>query len=66
MPLDADRERYGEEEVIGLDPAALVTTNAFVHRKGNVAKVLEVIDKCDTMELSGKAKVYLLKYPNAF
>lgn len=64
--MDADRERYGEEEVIGLDPARFGDDKAaFVYRKGNFAKVLEVIDKSDTMSLAGKGKNYLKQYPNA-
>lgn len=64
--IDADRERYGDEEVIGLDPARFGDDKAaFVYRKGNYAKVLEVIDKCDTMSLAGKGKNYLKQYPNA-
>lgn len=62
--LDADRERYGDEEVIGLDPARFGDDKAaFVRRKGNYAEVLEVIDKCDTMALAGKGVFYLKKYP---
>ena len=65
--IDAERERYGEEEVIGLDPARYGDDKAaFVYRKGNFAKVLEVIDKSDTMSLAGKGKNYLKQYPNAF
>jgi phage terminase large subunit len=64
--IDADREEYGEEEVIGLDPSRKgKDPAAFVYRKGNKAKVLEVIDKCDTMELVGKAVVFLKQYPKA-
>ncbi len=64
--LDADRERYGEEEVIGLDPARFGDDKAaFVYRKGNFAKVLEVIDKSDTMVLAGKGIRYLREFPNA-
>ncbi len=64
--MNADRERYGDEEVIGLDPARFGDDKAaFVYRKGNYAKVLEVIDKCDTMSLAGKGKNYLKQFPNA-
>lgn len=64
--IDADRELYGDEEVIGLDPARFGDDKAaFVYRKGNFAKVLEVIDKCDTMSLAGKGKNYLKQYPEA-
>ena len=64
--MDAERELYGDEEVIGLDPARYGDDPAaFVYRKGNFAKVLEVIDKCDTMSLAGKGKNYLKQFPNA-
>lgn len=64
--IGADREEYGEEEVIGLDPSRKgKDPAAFVYRKGNRAKVLETIDKCDTMELVGKAVVYLKAHPKA-
>lgn len=64
--IGADRELYGDEEIIGLDPARFGSDEAyFVHRKGNKARVLEVVDKSDTMVLAGKAKVWLKKYPEA-
>ena len=64
--INADREEYGDNEFIGLDPARFGNDNAaFVYRKGNKAKVLEVIPKCDHMELAGKGKRYLMQYPNA-
>jgi hypothetical protein len=64
--FDADRELYGDDEVIGLDPARFGDDDAaFVYRKGNKAKVLEVIDKSDTMTLAGKGRNYLLKYLKA-
>lgn len=64
--INAEREAYGEDEWIGLDPARKGNDPAaFVYRKGNYAKVLEKIDKCDTMELSGKAVRYLRDFPNA-
>lgn len=64
--IDADRLLYGSEEIIGLDPARFGDDDAaFVHRKGNKGKVLEVIEKSDTMQLAGKAKNYLKEYPLA-
>lgn len=64
--MDAEREVYGDEEWIGLDPARFGSDNtAFVHRKGNKAKVLEVIPRNDLMELAGLAKKYLKEYPKA-
>lgn len=64
--IDADRKLYGEEEIIGLDPARFGDDDAaFVHRKGNKAKVLEVIERSDTMQLAGKAKNYLKQFPKA-
>lgn len=42
--FSADRERYGEDEIIGLDVARFGDDeSAFVYRKGNFAKVLDVI-----------------------
>lgn len=64
--IDSDREEYGEDEVIGLDVARFGDDNsAFVYRKGNKAKVLEVIPDNDLMELAGKSKKYLKEYPKA-
>lgn len=64
--IGADREEYGVEECIGLDPSRKgKDPAAFVYRKGNKAKILETIEITDTMELSGKAIVYLRLYPNA-
>ena len=64
--IGAERERYGEEEIIGLDVARFGNDkSAFVYRRGNYAKVLEVIDKNDLMELAGKSVNYLKEYPNA-
>lgn len=64
--IDAEREPYGDEEVIGLDPARYGDDQAvFVYRKGNKAKVLETIDKSDLMSLAGKSVIYLKKYPKA-
>lgn len=64
--FDADRELYGEEEVIGLDPARFGNDTAdFVYRKGNYAKLLESIQQSDLMTLAGKAKGWLRVYPKA-
>ena len=64
--IGADRELFGTEEIIGLDPARFGDDTAeFVYRKGNKAKHLETIEKSDTMVLAGKAKNYLKEYPNA-
>lgn len=64
--IGADRERYGEQEFIGLDPARYGGDRAcFVYRKGNYAEVLEKIESSDTMALAGKAKVWLKRYPKA-
>jgi hypothetical protein len=56
--FNADRERYKEhEEVIGLDVARYgEDESAFVYRKGNFAKVLDVIYGNNTMELAGRPK----------
>lgn len=64
--LDADREEYGDDEVIGLDVARFGDDkSAFVYRKGNKAKVLEIILNNDLMELAGIAKRYLKAHPKA-
>lgn len=64
--FDSDRELFGTDEVIGLDPARYGDdTAAFTHRKGNHGKVLEVIQKSDLMTLCGKAVVYLKANPKA-
>jgi len=64
--IGAERELYGEKEIIGLDPAREgKDPAAFVHRKGNKSKILEVIPKCTLMELAGKAKLYLKKFPKS-
>lgn len=62
-----DREMYGEDEMILLDPARFGSDQAaFVYKKGNYAKILEVIEKSSTMELAGKMKRYLTQeFPNA-
>lgn len=63
---EEDREKYGDEEMILLDPSRFGDDEAvFVYTKGNYAKVLEKISKTDTMTLAGKGKRYLLQYPNA-
>jgi len=64
--IGAERELYGDEEIIGLDPARHGADTAdFVYRKGNYAKVLETIESSDLMVLAGKAKKYLQEYPKA-
>lgn len=63
----AARELYNQnDEVIGLDVARYGDDNsAFVHRKGNTAKVLKVVYGNSTMELAGQAKLFLKEYPSA-
>lgn len=63
----ADRELYNQtEEAIGLDVARFGDDDsAFVYRRGNFAKVLEVRYGNNTMELAGRAKQFLREYPNA-
>lgn len=68
--IDAERElvrdENGNDEFIGLDPARKGQDKAaFVYRKGNFAKVLETVDKSDTMILAGKAISYMNEYPDA-
>lgn len=57
----ADRELINQhDEIIGLDPARFGDDDsAFVHRKGNWAKVIEVVNGNNTMELAGKSIQYL-------
>ena len=63
----ADRERTNQDtEIIGLDVARFGDDeSAFVYRKGNFAKVLDVVYGNNTMEIAGKAKRFLKEYPNA-
>lgn len=65
--FNADRELQNEkDEHIGLDPARFGDDDsAFVYRKGNFAKVLEVVNGNNTMELAGKSVRYLKEFPNA-
>lgn len=64
--FDADRELHGTDEIIGLDVARFGDDNsAFVYRKGNFAKVLQVVNGNSTMEIAGKAKQYLREYKDA-
>lgn len=64
--INADRERYGDEEIIGLDVARYGDDDSpFVFRKGNFAKVLEVLHGNSTMQLAGRAKQFLKQFPGA-
>lgn len=64
--INTDREKYGTDEYIGLDPARYGGDRAcFVYRKGNYAEVLEKIESSDTMVLAGKAIRWLERYPKA-
>lgn len=64
--LGADREIYGDEEVIGLDVARKgKNASVFFYRKGNYGKVLEKVQGNDLMQVAGKAKLWLKEYPNA-
>lgn len=64
--IDAEREIYGEDEYVLLDPARFGNDKAaFVYRKGNYAMVLEEIASSDTMTLAGKMVNWLEKYPKA-
>lgn len=54
------------DEIIGLDVARFGDdSSAFVYRKGNFAKVLIEIYGQNTMEIAGRARLFLLEYPNA-
>jgi len=57
----ASRELTNQaDEIIGLDVARYGDDNsAFVHRKGNTARVLDVVYGNSTMELAGRAKRFL-------
>ena len=65
--FNADRELINQtDEFIGLDPARFGDDDsAFVHRIGNKAKVLEVVNGNNTMELAGKSVRYLKEYRGA-
>lgn len=65
--FDAARELQNQtDEIIGLDPARFGDDDsAFVHRKGNFARVLEVINGNNTMELAGKCVRYLREHKDA-
>lgn len=64
--FDADRERYGEEEIIGVDVARYGDdSSAFVYRKGNFAKLLRKVGGHSTMEIAGLCKQYAREYPKA-
>lgn len=64
--IDAEREMYGVDEFVSLDPARYGgDTAAFIYRKGNYAIVLEEIQSSDLMTLAGKMVQYLEKYPKA-
>lgn len=63
----AERELQNQDdEFIGLDPARFGDDDsAFVHRKGNTAKVLEVVNGNNLMELAGKSVQYLREHRGA-
>lgn len=64
--IDAERELFGEKEIIGIDPARYGDDfTAFVYRRGNFAKVLKKIQGQDTMIIAGIGKNYLREYLNA-
>jgi hypothetical protein len=74
ISIDAVERAFGatreltsqEDERIGLDVARFGDDDsAFVYRKGNTAKVLEVINGNSTMEIAGKAARYLRQHVNA-
>lgn len=64
--IGADRERYGYHDVIGVDVARFGDDRtALVRRVGNWAKVLDIIQDADTMQVAGMCMLYLRKYPDA-
>lgn len=65
--INADRELQNQDdECIGLDVARFGDDDsAFVYRRGNTAKVLEVYNGNNLMETAGKAVRYLKEHPNA-
>lgn len=64
--FDADRERYGDGEYIGVDVARYGDdSSAFMYRKGNFAKLLKKVSGNNTMEVAGLCKQYLKEYPLA-
>lgn len=65
--FNADRELVNQEDHrFGLDPARFGDDDsAFVERKGNWARVVEVVNGNDTMTLAGKGARLLRDNPNA-
>jgi hypothetical protein len=63
--FNADRELQNQDDdKIGLDVARFGDDDsAFVNRKGNYAKVLEVVNGNDTMTLAGKGAILLRAHP---
>lgn len=60
--MDADRERTGKGELLGVDVARFGDDDsALIYRKGNYAKVIDVIHGNDTMQIAGKVRRELLK-----
>lgn len=60
--IDAEREIFGEEEILGVDPARYGDdSTAIIWRKGNRARVVEKIQGQDTMRIAGLIKNYLTK-----
>jgi hypothetical protein len=64
--IGADRERYGIQDIIGVDVARFGDDRtALVQRIGNWAQVLDVIQGADTMQVAGMCMLYLRKFPDA-
>lgn len=65
--FNANRELQNQDDhKIGLDPARFGDDDsAFVERKGNTARVLEVVNGNDTMTLAGKGARYLREHKTA-
>lgn len=61
----SEREMSGRGEILGVDVARFGDDDsALVYRKGNYAKVIDVIHGNDTMQIAGKVRIQLVKNKN--
>lgn len=64
--IDAERERYGVDQILGVDPARFGDDDtSMVERVGNWARLYEKRHGQDTMETAGKVVNYLRSNPAA-
>lgn len=63
--MECDRENYGEEEALGVDPARFGTNfSAWVYRKGNFAKIVKKMQSSDLMTVAGETARMLKENKN--